>query len=206
MAHQLVITLHDGQTVHAELSPEDERRLTEQFGDGSTFQITSADDDLEGHAFAGQILVNVLDHSIPVRLPNAADAANLQRSLVIGALTATIVGVVAMTAVPDSIGPAGIDEAAANHTLNVPAMAVRAQRNQMAQEQAFYLSNVPLDVNNPAIPAQALRAEQAEMAREQSLEDATVAGSASVQTSNASAQLDVNNPAIPAQAKRAGTQ
>ena len=76
----LAITLNDGQTIHAELRPEDERRFTEQFGDGSTVQLTATDDDLQGHAFAGNVLVNVLDHSIPLRLPNAADAAALQRS------------------------------------------------------------------------------------------------------------------------------
>ena len=154
---QLAITLHDGQTVHAELRPDDERRLVELLSKNATFEISSSDDDLQGHAFAGDVLVNVLDHSIPLRLPKAGDAAALQRSLAIGALTATLVGAVAISIVPTSTSaPTGIDQAANDHTLNVPAMAIRAQRNEMAREQNFYLSNVPLDVNNPAIPAQAL--------------------------------------------------
>jgi len=163
---QLAITLHDGQTIHAELRQEDERRLVELLSKNATFQISSSNDDLQGHAFAGDVLVNVLDHSIPLRLPKAGDAAALQRSLAIGALTATLVGAVAISIVPTSTsGPAGIDQAANSHTLNVPAMAIRAQHDEMTREQNFYLSKVPLDVNNPAIPAQALRAEQDEMAR-----------------------------------------
>jgi hypothetical protein len=204
----LAITLHDGQTIHAELRPEDEQRLTERFIDGSTIQLTATDDDLQGHAFAGSVLVNVLDHAIPLRLPNAADAAALQRSLAVGALTATLVGALAISVVPTSTSaPTGIDQAANDHILNVPAMAVRAQRDEMAREQVVYLSRVPLDADNPAIPAQALRAEQAEMARDAAFAgtQATAGESAqeAAQVTTQSILLDVNNPAVPAQALRA---
>lgn len=207
---QLVITLADGQTIHAEMRPEDERRLAELIGAHATFEIERTDDDLEGHAFSGDVLVNVLNHSIALRLPSVGDAAALRRALAAGALTATIVGAGVIAALP---GPADLDwtpiaqAPAHEQVLNVPAMAMRAQQAEMARDRAFELANVPLDVDNPAIPAQALRAEQAEMSREAAFAatQATAGESAqqAAQTASQSVLLDVENPQIPAQALRA---
>jgi hypothetical protein len=206
---RFAITLADGKTIEAELRPEDERQLVELLGDRRTFQFTASDDDLEGHSFSGDVLVNVLSHGAVLRLPSASDAAAVRRALTVGALTATIVGAGAIAALQGPV-PATItaqQAAAGEQVLNIPAMAQRAQQSEMDQQQAVYLSQVALDVDNPAVPAQALRAEQAEMQREAAYAatQATAGESAqeAAQVTTQSILLDVDNPAIPAQALRA---
>src|SRR4051794_14145905 len=72
---KLAIALADGQTFDAEMRPEDEARWTELFSQRSAIDLTSSDDDLEGHAVSGDVFVDVEGHAIALRLPTPGDAA-----------------------------------------------------------------------------------------------------------------------------------
>ena len=179
----LTIATIDGQTLYAEPRPEDRGQLAELLGDRSSIEFAASDDDVEGHAISGDIVVDVEGHAMVLRLPRPADAAALRRALAIGAVTATIVGAGAIAGLhPPVQTPTAIEQPAVRQQIQqVPGPALRAQRDQMAREQT--LQAVPLDVANPAVPAQALRAEQGQ----------------SVQ----GVPLDSENPAVPAQALHA---
>ncbi len=189
---ELAISLNDGQTIHAELRPEDERQLAELLGDRSAIQFASSADDVEGHAISGDVLVDVEGHAMVVRLPDSADAAALRRALVVGAVTATLVGAGVVAGLrPQPPISTTVEQAQSVQVQAVPGPALRAQRDEMQREAAQViavpvqqLQAVPVDANNPAIPAKALQAEGAE--------------------SNQAVPLDVDNPAIPPQALRAG--
>jgi hypothetical protein len=171
---QLAITLPDGQTLNGEPRPEDERRLAEILAGGSTIQLTANDDDVQGHSFSDDVLVDVEGHAFALRLPTATDAQALRRALAVGAVTATLVGAGAIASLQPRVQAptTGIQVPAAERVQAVPAQAVRAQNNEMSRNAGVEAANVPADADNPAIPAQALRAEQAEQAHDQALENA----------------------------------
>src|SRR3954454_9308594 len=200
---QLAITLADGQTFHAELRPEDERRLAQLLSDRSTIQLASNDDDLEGHAISSEVVADVEGHAMALRLPRPADAAALRRALAVGAVTATIVGAGAIAGLqaPAQSTTTAVDAPAVRQQVQtVPAAALRAQQNEMAREQSQQA--VPLDADNPAVPAQALRAQSQEIsvpAAAQAAQQNELTRGQSQQT----VQLDADNPAVPAQALHA---
>jgi hypothetical protein len=204
----LAITLANGQTVHAQPRPEDDEQLAQLLGGGSTIELTSSNDDLEGHAFSADVTVDVEGHAITLRLPTPTDAAAVRRALAVGVVSAAIVGAGAVAALhPPASTPTSFEQAPERvQTQAVPGPAIRAQQDEMRRDAAQQevvrqqmLKSVPLDADNPAIPAQALRAEQAEMQREQELESVQRA-----QTLQA-IPADADNPDVPAQAKHAGT-
>lgn len=202
----LAITLTDGQTLHAEPRPQDERRLAELLGSRATFEFATSNDDLEGHAMSAEVPVDVEGHAMVLRLPHAADAAALRRALAVGAITATIVGAGAIAGLhPPVQAPTNFVQAPPRAQIqSVPGPALRAQQDEMQRNQAVEraqnlereqglereqsIQALPVDVANPLVPAQVLRAERDEMQREQSLH---------------SVPLDADNPKIPAQALRA---
>ena len=89
---QVTITTANGETLFAEVRPEDERKLAELLGDRSSIQFAPSQDDLEGHAMSSDIVVDVEGHAMAIRLPRPSDAAAVRRALAVGAVTATIVG------------------------------------------------------------------------------------------------------------------
>jgi len=205
---ELAISLNHGQTLYAQLRPEDERQLAELLGDRGAIDLAAHGDDVEGHTISGDVLVDVEGHAFVVRLPQASDVTTLRRALAVGAVTATIVGAGVIAGLhPQVPTSTSVEQAPPRVQVQaVPGPALRAQRDEMQREQAQEnvvreqtLMTVPLDAANPAIPAQALRAERNEMQREG--EQGNVAQQQTLQT----VPLDANNPAIPPQAQRAGT-
>jgi hypothetical protein len=190
---QLTISLTDGRLLQARPRPEDEPRLAELLGDRSTIELSSNDDDLEGHALTGDVVVDVEGHAVSIRLPNAADAAALRKALAVGAVTATLVGAGAIAALqPQAAAPTTVVPApAADNVREAPAPAVRAQQAEAAQQFTVVVppQAVPLDADNPAVPAPALRAGQADAQQGQQVQAAPL--------------LDATNPAVPAPAVRA---
>jgi hypothetical protein len=201
---QLTITVANGQTLFAEVRPEDERKLAELLGDRSSIQLAPTDDDLEGHAMSDDIVVDVEGHAMVLRLPRPADAASLRRALAVGAVTATLVGAGAIAGLRPAAQttPAVEIPAVRQQVQTVPAAALRAQQNEMTREQS--LNAIPRDVDNPAVPPQALRADSRELSVP--VPAPAVAAQQDEMTQQQGQQavpLDADNPAVPAQALHA---
>jgi hypothetical protein len=199
---QVAITIENGQTLFAEVRPEDERKLAELLGDRSAIQFAPSQDDLEGHTMSDDIVVDVEGHAMVLRLPRPTDAAALRRALAVGAVTATIVGAGAIAGLRPAAqtAPAVEIPAVQQQVRTVPAAALHAQQNEMTREQS--LNAVPLDVDNPAVPPQALRAGSGEL----SVPAQAVAAQQDEMSQGQSQKavpLDADNPAVPPQALHA---
>ncbi len=94
----LSIPLEDGRTVTATVVAGDSAEMSDLASGQATLRPTDSDRDTGGHAASIDVAVDVEGHAMTLRLPTLADAESLRRALVVGAITATIIGAGALAA------------------------------------------------------------------------------------------------------------
>ena len=193
---QFTITVANGQTLFAEVRPEDERKLAELLGDRSTIQLAPSDDDLEGHAMSDDIVVDVEGHAMVAstatpcrcgRTPSSAgsrrrncDARRRWRNR--------------RTSTGGADNDAGCQIRLRSSRSTVPAAALRAQQNEMTRERSLNavrsMSTIQRCLRRPcaqsagefSVPAAAAAAQEDEMTQQQGQQ---------------AVPLDAENPAVP---------
>lgn len=107
----IAIRLEGSDEVYwAQPRPEDQGRLAELLREGSA-NASLAEDDLQGHIQSADVTFDVEGHAMTLRLPSAADAAELRRRLAMGAVAVTLVAAGGIAALQGMEGQLGVGTA-----------------------------------------------------------------------------------------------
>ena len=199
------ISIGDSQTIYATPGPQDQDQLTELFGNSPTVEVRAAEGDTEGHGLSADITVDVEGHAIALRLPTPADAEALRKALMVGAVTATLVGAGFIASLQNPAQPAStVVDTSRSSVQGAPAQMLRAEEAQALREQSYANAQAAAQAAGMAesrsqIPTAQERADRAEAVRQQSYANSQTGDSATT-SSQATADGDI---AIPAPAQRA---